>query len=200
MGLPAPSSSQEPVVNSLLHTNGRVHLHIMFIYTRFYYQSFKFIHGSFSLWFILLLLLLFPQHRVNIPLPSLSNFRKPSAPLCFCFCVSEKLLPEEICAFFFFFLFLFPLIQPVNFRSFQFAYSREAASWLYDVVTMTSSEKSPCSVSPSLGSTLSLLFSPKLSHSLANSFVKRCKLLHLFDAFSSHYQYISVVFFIHRLD
>ena len=65
---------------------------------------------------------LFLQHRFNIPLPSLSNFHKPSVPLRFCFCVSEKLLPEEICALFFFF-FLFPLIQPVNFRSFQFVYS-----------------------------------------------------------------------------
>lgn len=50
---------------------------------------------------------LFLQHRFNIPLPSLSNFHKPSVPLCFCFCVSEKLLPEEICALLFFFSFSF---------------------------------------------------------------------------------------------
>ena len=40
-GLPPPSSSQEPIVNSLLHTVGRVHLHIMFIYTCVYYQNFN---------------------------------------------------------------------------------------------------------------------------------------------------------------
>lgn len=108
-GLPPPSSSQEPIVNSLLHTIGRVHLHIMFIYTCFYYQNFNSFMDPFPChsFYFFFFWSLFLQHRFNIPLPSLSNFHKPSVPLRFCFCVSEKLLPEEIGALFFFFFFFF---------------------------------------------------------------------------------------------
>lgn len=104
-----------------------------------------------------------------------------------CLCVSASVFQRSFCLrkfVLFCFFFLFPLIQPVNFRSFQFAYSSgssQLAIWCShnDIFR----EKPRCSVSPSLGSTLFLLFSPKLSHSLANSFVKHCKLLHLYDAF-----------------
>lgn len=157
----------------------------MFIYTRFYYQSFNssmdpFPCGSFfccCCYFHSIVLifhcLLYPTFASLLRLcVSASVFQRS-------FCL------RNLCSFFF--LFLFPLIQPVNFRSFQFAYSSgssQLAVWRShnDIFR----EKPRCSVSPSLGSTLSLLFSPKLSHSLANSFVKNAANYYISSMLSLH--------------
>lgn len=124
-GLPPPSSSQEPIVNSLLHTVGRVHLHIMFIYTCVYYQNFNSFMDPFPCRSFFFFFFFFGRYFYSIVL-IFHCLLYPTFTSLLCLCVSASVFQRSFCLrkfVLFCFFFLFPLIQPVNFRSFQFAYS-----------------------------------------------------------------------------